>query len=108
MLQKSPRIELLNDAMGAVIGDRNNQYGPPTQDFDRTAAILNALGYRAPNNTEMMPHDVALLVIAVKMSRLMWSPMKRDSWLDIAGYAACGWECMPVKEGSNASNEKEG
>lgn len=29
----------------------------------------------------------------VKLSRLMWTPAKRDSWVDIAGYAACGLEC---------------
>lgn len=89
----SVRSGVLNEAAELINGDRNNQYGPPGQDFARTAGILNALGYKSPNGP-IMPHDVALMMNAVKMSRLVWSPQKRDSWVDFAGYAACGWECV--------------
>jgi hypothetical protein len=37
---------------------------------------------------EVTPNQVYLCLIAVKMSRLVESPRHRDSWLDIAGYAA--------------------
>jgi hypothetical protein len=30
--------------------------------------------------------------ILVKVARLIESPAHKDSWLDIAGYAASGWE----------------
>lgn len=89
----SERTALLREAEALVMGSRNNQYGPPTQDFARTAAILNSLHFRKADGTELQPHDVAVIQIAVKLSRLKWSPEKRDSWVDIAGYAACGWEC---------------
>jgi hypothetical protein len=36
------------------------------------------------------------------VSRLMHSRQKRDSWVDLAGYAGCGYECA-VEEGENAS-----
>ncbi len=45
-----------------------------------------------------MPHDLAIIMMAVKISRLMWTPNKKDSWLDLAGYAGCGYECS-VREG---------
>jgi hypothetical protein len=90
----SARVSILHEAEEAITGDRNNSYGPPTQDFKRTAAILNALGYRGPADTDLLPHDVAIIISAVKLSRLMWSPHKRDSWVDLAGYAACGYECV--------------
>lgn len=89
----SPRAKLLDEAKHLIVGDRNNQYGPPTQDFRRSADALNALGFRAPSG-ELMPHDIAILVMVIKLSRLMWMPDKSDSWLDIAGYAGCGWECV--------------
>lgn len=93
------RDELLDEAKRLVTGDRNNQYGPPTQDFRRTADILNALGFSGPGGTDVRPHDVAVIIVAVKLSRLTWSPGKMDSWIDLAGYAACGAECAEDSEG---------
>jgi hypothetical protein len=96
----SARAVLLREAEALVTGDRNNTYGPPTQDFRRTADMLTALGFRAaPEGREIEAHDVAVIVIAVKLSRLTWSPAKRDSWVDIAGYAACGNECAEEAAG---------
>lgn len=94
----SPRADLLDDARNVITGDRNNQYGPPTQDFQRTADALTAMGYRRPNGEDLLPMDIAIIVAMVKISRIMWSPDKRDHWLDLAGYAACGWECAAETE----------
>jgi hypothetical protein len=33
------------------------------------------------------------MVGMVKTSRLMHSRAKRDNWVDVAGYAGCGYEC---------------
>jgi hypothetical protein len=90
---ESPRTGVLTEAKALITGDRNNSYGPPTQDFARTAGALNAYGYRGPDGRELQAHDIALFIMAVKMSRLMWTPAKRDSWVDVAGYAGCGYEC---------------
>lgn len=100
-----PRASALNEARDLITGDRNNQYGPPTQDFARTADLLNALGYARVDAEgsvqEILPSDVALIIAQVKVSRLMHSRDKRDSWVDLAGYAACGYECA-VEEAENA------
>lgn len=90
----APRAALLDGAKALVCGDRNNAYGPPTQDFTRTAGILSAMGYTALNGRALAPHDVAMIVAALKLSRLTWMPEKEDSWMDLAGYAGCGWECI--------------
>ena len=97
---ESPRASLLNEAKELITGDRQNQYGPPTQDFSRTAEILTAMGYRGPAGRLLVPHDIALMVMAVKMSRLVWSPDKRDNWADMAGYAGCGYECTTEEFGN--------
>ena len=88
------RREILEEAAELTCGDRNNQYGPPTQDFDRVAKMLSALGYQKARGHEIEPHDVAIIMACLKLSRLMWSPEKRDSWVDLAGYAACGYETV--------------
>lgn len=86
----SNRRDLLNEAAELVDGDRNVQYGDPIEDFKRTADMWNAyLG-----TTDLKPHDVAALIAMVKLSRIRWSPTKRDHWADLAGYAACGWDCV--------------
>lgn len=101
--EDSPRAEILNEAKGLILGDRNAQYGQPTQDFERSAAILNAQGYSGPGGRPIVMHDVALIVIAIKLSRLVWTPGKRDSWADIAGYVGCGWECVVEEEKTRAA-----
>ena len=89
-----PRQEAVREGERVIMGDRNNQYGPPTQDFDRTAMILNAMGYRRPGGGPLVGHDIAILVMTVKLSRIVWSPEKFDHWVDVIGYAGCGWECV--------------
>jgi hypothetical protein len=85
---KNARAEILLGAEVIVNGDRNAQYGDPRQDFTRTADMWSAyLG------VPVQPHDVAALMALLKVSRIRWSPTKQDSWLDLAGYAACGWDC---------------
>lgn len=99
---ESPRASALNEARDLITGDRNNQYGPPTQDFKRAAELLQACGYRRvdANDTvhDIVPSDVAIMVMQVKVSRLMHSRGKRDSWVDLAGYAACGYECAEEEQ----------
>lgn len=86
------RAAVLNAANNHVNGDRNNQYGDPTQDFKRTAAMWSAyLG------VEVQPHDVAAMMGLLKISRIKWSPQKADSWEDLAGYAACGAEAAGIE-----------
>lgn len=82
------RRDLLDEAADLVDGDRNNQYGDPRQDFQRTAAM-----WAAYLGVPIEPHDVAAMMSLLKLSRIHWSPGKRDSWVDLAGYAACGWDC---------------
>lgn len=103
-LNDSPRAEILDEAKSLITGDRNAQYGPPTQDFQRSADILNALGYKGPGDRPILKHDIAIMVMAIKLSRMVWTPAKRDTWADLAGYVGCGWECI-VEELENGEIE---
>lgn len=84
---------LLADAVGTV-KQRGEQYGNTFADFSQVVALWEVV---LPHVNDLKPHHVALAMICVKLSRLHESPGHRDNWLDIAGYAACGWECA-VKE----------
>jgi hypothetical protein len=77
-----------------TIGVRGDQYGTPIDDFTRIAQMWNAL---RPEGSLYEPHDVAMYMICLKLSRLTHSANLYDNWLDIAGYAACGWACAEKK-----------
>lgn len=102
---ESVRGGALDEARALITGDRNNAYGPPWQDFSRTAGALTAMGYAGPNGRPVESHDIAIFVMMVKISRLMWTPTKRDSWVDIAGYSGCGLECAIHDEDEKLANE---
>lgn len=88
------REDILNEAKQLICGDRNAQYGEPTQDFQRTADLWSTeFGELLGEGRRFEPHHVAVAMILLKASRIAWSPGKRDHWVDIAGYAACGAEC---------------
>lgn len=77
---------ILPEAESLVHGDRNKDYGPPIEDFTRTAKIWSAI-----LGIEIRPEQVPLCMIAVKLSRECNRP-KRDNMVDIAGYAeTCEW-----------------
>lgn len=80
----------MTEAAELVHGDRDATYGPPSVNFGRIADALNAV-YGPRLNEPFTASDVAVIQIIVKLSRQAHSH-KRDNWLDIAGYAACGAE----------------
>lgn len=98
------RESILNGAMSAVMQDRNTSYGDPEDNFRDIAAMWNT--YLSSNQEEMLikPHDVAAMMILVKVSRLKTSPGKEDHWLDIAGYAACGGQAYSNGESNGSTS----
>lgn len=84
--------DILREAIEKIEGDRNRDYGAPHEDFERTAALLNSLGYRGPGDRDITGSDWAVIAICAKLSRLVESPDHEDSVQDIAGYAGCYWE----------------
>lgn len=116
------RRQLLESAADLVEGDRNAAYGDPIDDFRRTSRywsthIGGVLRRKVQDLVDedgtilyedllwvvdqlLDPHDVAVMMTQLKMSRLAWSPQKQDSYVDAAGYMACGWDCALREEAS--------
>ena len=94
-----PETDPLKIALEITSGDRQASYGPPDQDFARTAAMWTGLfsSMLKPLHS-FEPYHVALAMILLKASRQLHQ-MKDDNWVDIAGYARCGWVCDQVKRG---------
>ena len=89
--------DILEEALRITSGDRQASYGPPDQDFRRTAEMWSALfGHKLNANFE--PRDVAMAMICLKLSRETHQE-KRDNAVDIAGYARCLHVCNESQEG---------
>jgi hypothetical protein len=88
------RSEVLQ-AAGKAVADRGLNYGNPEDNFLRIARLWNA--HLLNRNLLKFSYgvteaDVAIMLGQVKDARLANDPTHADSWIDKAGYAACGGE----------------
>lgn len=92
-----PQEDILEEALRITRGDRQAQYGPPDQDFRRSAGMLTALFADSllKEGAKFEPFHIAQMMILLKMSRQLHQ-RKRDNWVDTAGYARCGAICDEV------------
>lgn len=84
----SKREQILMMAKDIVCSDRNKQYGEPEDNFRSIAELWSVY-----TGLTLTAKDVALMMTLFKIARLMANPEKDDSWIDAAGYIACGAEC---------------
>ena len=80
---------ILAEADRLVSTDRQSDYGPPHEDFAKTALMIQ--GVLLPKLREgatITAADVGLIMCCVKLSREV-NKHKRDNLVDLAGYAKC-------------------
>lgn len=81
------REKILEDAKQIICSGRNMQYGEPEDNFSCIAALWSIyLGI------DLDGYDVGMLMVLFKLARLMSGKYKRDSLVDLIGYAACAAE----------------
>lgn len=91
--KESDDEDVLDIAARITRGDRQAVYGPPEQDFKKTADMWTGLfQYMLAGEAKFEPRHVAMALICMKMSR-EFHQRKKDNWVDIAGYARCGSLC---------------
>ena len=96
-----PRVEALREAAKIISGDRDAQYGGPEENFARIAKVWSMiLGVQVTNEA------VAMMMVGLKVARYASkSGFQPDTWIDIAGYAGCGYEVgiLETEKNSNLS-----
>ncbi len=84
------RAEILEAAQKCVLGQREQDYGKPEDNFQVIANLWNA--YLSLSDTRIDAGDVAMMMALMKIARIRTGTATEDSYVDLAGYAACGGE----------------
>lgn len=84
------RAEVLEMAKTCVLGNREEDYGTPEQNFQIIAEFWNS--YLGLDGNYISGKDVAAMLALLKIARIRSGKSKSDNWVDLAGYAACGAE----------------
>lgn len=80
------RLDTLKAAAECVCGSREEDYGSPEDNF----AVIAGL-WTEYTGTDVTPKDVAMMMALLKIARAKAGD-KPDTYVDLAGYAACGAE----------------
>lgn len=87
------RATCLKKADECVNGKREQDYGSPESNFLSIAKLWSAY-YGVP----FSPTDVAMMMALLKIARIQTGTATEDSFVDLAGYAACGCEIATDKK----------
>lgn len=92
------RPEILDIAKECVCGQREQDYGKPEDNFSTTGLLWGTyLRAAHPELAKVLPidgitpKDVAMLMALLKVARIA-TGNNSDSFVDLAGYAACAGE----------------
>lgn len=86
------RAQVLDEAKKCVCGDREEDYGNPESNFSMIADLWTAY-----KGVDFSAIDVAMMMALLKIARIK-AGTKSDSFVDLAGYAACAGEIANLTE----------
>ena len=71
----------------AAVKERRTSYGSPDENFRRLSKLWEVV-----LEVDVGALRAVLCCVELKVARLLEDPTHADSWVDIAGYAAIGFE----------------
>lgn len=93
---KHTRASILDEAKRCVCGQREQDYGSPENNFRLIATLwepyIRQKCVSDGADVSIRPEDVAMLMALLKIARICSGTGTQDSFVDLAGYAACGGE----------------
>lgn len=97
------RREILEEAVACVCGQREQDYGSPENNFKLISELWSDY-----LSSQISPVDVAMMMAMLKIARIKSGKSTADSFVDLAGYAACGGEIATnAKKVESEKTERE-
>tara|TARA_R100001015_G_C4502735_1_gene76772 strand:+ start:328 stop:645 length:318 start_codon:yes stop_codon:yes gene_type:complete len=84
--------KIINKAFKAV-GERNDHYGTPLENFERIAKL-----WSCHLEHHISIYDVGVMLMLLKIARSKHDKLHEDTWVDIAGYAGATAEATFLDE----------
>ncbi len=92
---------ILQEAQALVHGARNESYGMPWEDYERTVALFKTM-IGDKKIADMSATDGMMFMVCVKLSRQAHSH-KRDNLVDACGYLECiNWSLQQISPDNKA------
>ena len=113
--EPSSRSDILDLAKKCVCGQREQDYGTPESNFKIIADLWNNYLGLAENGDgvpifsikNITPTDVSMMMALMKIARIKNGGGSGDSFVDLAGYAACGGEIWHSNKETNGDSSQE-
>lgn len=86
------RRQILDAAIQCVCRDRQDQHGKPENVFETIAEFWNSYLDSQGFASGLASHDVAWMMVLLKVARASANPKNHDNAVDAAGYAALAAE----------------
>lgn len=88
-------FSILEDAR-EIVEDRENLHGSAVETHETIANLWTA--YLGLEDDPIKAHDAALMLGLLKIARITTGEVERDKFVDLAGYAECGYRCSEQNE----------
>lgn len=95
------RLGILEQAKKCVCGQREQDYGTPESNFQLIADLWNDYLKKEQSSIVVDAKDVAMMMALMKIARIRNGGGSGDSFVDLAGYAACGGEIWALQKETN-------
>ena len=79
--------QILNQASVLVKGQREKDYGDKVENHDNIARLWSAY-----LDIKIEAHDVALMMVLLKMARTKLGKVSKDTYIDMSAYSAIAGE----------------
>lgn len=101
--ERKTRRDILREAEKCVCGHREQDYGTAEDNFATIAALWTA--YKGVTFSAL---DVSMMMALLKIARIKNGGGSGDSFVDLAGYAACGGEIWGEMTDRSYGQEADG
>ena len=85
----------MSEKLKKILAERLADYGDAHTEFTRIGRIWGAL---LNMDEDIAPHEVALMMAALKSVRITKNPFHEDSWVDKQGYTKHGMTIVGIDE----------